>query len=142
MQTPLFDDIDYRILRCLLQDAKQSFKKIGQQVHLTGQAVGARVRRLEDLGVIRGYTVNWDPDKLGLPVHAFIVVFVNSNSAHSAFLAYIAGSEPVQEAHRVSGEGCYWLRVRLAASTDLNVLLDELLAFGNYKVSLSIGQVK
>ncbi|MGG1513924.1 Lrp/AsnC family transcriptional regulator [Paenibacillus oryzisoli] len=142
MQTPLFDDIDYRILRCLLQDAKLSFKAIGGQVHLTGQAVGARVRRLEDLGVIRGYTVNWDPDKIGLPVHAFIVVFMKSNTAHNAFLAYIARSESVLEAHRVSGEGCYLLRVRVAASSDLNVLLDELLAFGNYKVSLSIGQMK
>ncbi|OCT11261.1 transcriptional regulator [Paenibacillus pectinilyticus] len=136
------DEIDLRILHHLLQDATQSHKAIGQHVHLTGQAVGARVRKLQDLGVITGYTVNWNPEKIGQVVHAFIIVFMKSNTAHQAFLTYMQDQESVVETHRVSGEGCYWMRVRVRTPLELNTLLDELLHFGNYKVSLSIGQVK
>lgn len=142
MSSPAIDAIDLQILQCLLEDALRSNKEIGQHVHLTGQAVGARVRKLQDMGVIEGYTVRWNPEKLGQSVHAFITVFMKSSSAHQSFLSFVQSSERVIETHRVSGEGCYWMRVRALTPADLNTFLDELLQYGNYKVSLSIGQVK
>lgn len=48
----------------------------------------------------------------------------------------------IAELHRVSGEGCYWMRVRISTPAELNDILDELLRYGNYKLSLSISQVK
>lgn len=45
------DATDLRILQILIQDAKRSNKEIGEEVHLTGQAVGARVRKLQDMGL-------------------------------------------------------------------------------------------
>ncbi|MBO7748566.1 Lrp/AsnC family transcriptional regulator [Paenibacillus sp. MWE-103] len=137
-----FDDTDRRIVACLLEDAARSNKDIGAAVHLTGQAVGARIRRLRELGVIEGYTLRWNPDKLGLAVQAFITMFLPSNSAHAALIAFAREREEIAEMHRVSGEGCYWLRVRVNGGAELNALLGELLAFGNYKVSLSIETVK
>ena len=62
----MIDDTDIRILQILIQDAKRSHKEIGEEVDLTGQAVGARVRKLQDLGVIEGYTVKWNPERLRL----------------------------------------------------------------------------
>lgn len=142
MNHPMIDETDLAILRLLLKDANLSYKEIGQGVHLTGQAVGARVRKLEDLGVIEGYTLRWNPERLGLVVRAFVTVFMKSGLAHQAFQDYIAGKDSVTEVHRVSGEGCYWMSVRVDTLVRLNELLDGLLQFGNYKVSLSIGQVK
>lgn len=136
------DDIDRRILQALLDNALLTHKEIGQRVHLTGQAVGARVRKLQDLGIIDGYTLRWNPASIGLIVHAFLTVFMNSNEAHRAFQAFVESNEAVTEAHRVGGEGCYWLRVRVGDSSELNELLDEVLKFGNYKLSLSIEQIK
>ncbi|MCM3626966.1 Lrp/AsnC family transcriptional regulator [Paenibacillus glycanilyticus] len=136
------DEIDKQILSCLIADAGQSHKSIGEQVHLTGQAVGARVRKLQDLGIIEGTTVNWNPEKIGLTVHAFVTVFMKSSTAHQAFQAFASSSRHVAETHRVSGEGCYWMRVRVGSQLELTDFLDELLTYGNYKVSLSIGQVK
>ncbi|MGO4786126.1 Lrp/AsnC family transcriptional regulator [Paenibacillus sp. 2KB_20] len=136
------DKVDLRILHHLLEDASLSHKAIGQQVHLTGQAVGARVRKLQDLGVIEGFTLRWNPDKIGLTVHAFITMFMVLNTAHSAFVSFVQSHDMVVETHRVSGEGCYWLRVRASSPKELNDFLEELLKYGNYKVSLSIDQVK
>ncbi|AKG33651.1 Lrp/AsnC family transcriptional regulator [Paenibacillus durus] len=142
MGQTLLDEIDLLILRQLIQDSTLSHKEIGRAVHMTGQAVGARIRKLRELGVITGYSIGWDPEKLGLHVHALITVFLNSGSAHQTFLQFVASEGEIEEAYRVSGEGCYWMRARTESPERLNALLDRLLKYGNYKVSLAIGQVK
>ncbi|WP_420798626.1 Lrp/AsnC family transcriptional regulator [Paenibacillus beijingensis] len=142
MSNGLLDEVDLRILQHLLEDASLSHKQIGELVHMTGQAVGARVRKLQDAGVIEGYTVRWNPDKLGLAVDALITVFMKSGGAHASFHSFVRQREQVAETLRVSGEGCYWMRVRVRSQEELNAFLDELTQFGNYKLSLSIGRVK
>ncbi|WP_040949906.1 Lrp/AsnC family transcriptional regulator [Gorillibacterium massiliense] len=136
------DYIDLKILQALLENAFLTHKEIGAKVHLTGQAVGARVRKLTDLGVIDGYTLRWNPGKIGLTVHAFLTVFMNSNQSHQSFRDFVLSNEAVTEVHRVSGEGCYWLRIRIGDSSELNKLLDSVLKYGNYRLSLSIEQIK
>ncbi|GIP24473.1 Lrp/AsnC family transcriptional regulator [Paenibacillus sp. J22TS3] len=136
------DETDRQILDLLLKDSTLSHREIGIAVHLTGQAVGARIRKMMDHGIIEGYTLLWNPAKIGLAVEAFVTVFMNSGQAHQGFQDFVKNKNEIVEMHRVSGEGCYWLRVRTVSAVELNTLLDELLKFGNYKLSLSIGQVK
>ncbi|WP_170318706.1 MULTISPECIES: Lrp/AsnC family transcriptional regulator [unclassified Paenibacillus] len=136
------DETDHKILQCLLEDATRSNKEIGLKVHLTGQAVGARIRKLEDWGIIEGRTLKWNPEKLGLTVHAMVTVFLKSQNAHGDLQMFASRDSRILEAHRVSGEGCYWLRVQVGSNEDLNAFLDDLLKYGNYKVSLSIGKIK
>ncbi len=135
------DETDLRIIEILRSEARLSWKEIGARVHLSGQAVGARIRRLEDEGVITGYAALVDQARLGRPVCAYIMIHMKSND-HKAFLAFIAGAEAVVEAHRVSGGGCYLLKTQLASQEALNALLDGILAHANYGVSLSLGRVK
>jgi len=136
------DEIDLAILQALLKNALLTNKDIGEMVHMTGQAVGARVRKLQDLGVIEGYTLRWNPEKIGVNVHAFLTVFMKSNDAHQPFRDFVRMNDCVTEAHRVGGEGCYWLRIRVGTMSDLNKLLEEVLKYGNYKLSLTIEKVK
>jgi Lrp/AsnC family leucine-responsive transcriptional regulator len=142
LSNQVIDEVDLRILHYLLKDATQPYRVIGQLVHLTGQAVGSRVRKLQDLGVIEGYTLRWNPEKIGQAVHAFVTVFMKSSTAHQSFQSFVQHNDQVAETHRVSGEGCYWMRVRVGTLLELNAFLDELLKYGNYKASLSIVQVK
>lgn len=142
MLYPTIDETDLRILACLADNSTRSHKEIGELVHLTGQAVGARVRKLEESGVIEGYTVRINAAKIGLAVTALVTVFMKSGTAHEAFLAFAANDERVEEVHRVSGEGCYWLRMRAENHERLTQFLDDLLRYGNYKVSLSIWKLK
>ncbi|NUU58988.1 Lrp/AsnC family transcriptional regulator [Paenibacillus agri] len=142
MSQHLIDDVDYRILQQLIQDSTLSHKEIGQQVHMTGQAVGARIRRMRELEIIEGYTVRWNPGKIGQNVHAFVTVFLASNAAHPVFLAFAKEDRRVEEIHKVSGEGCYWMRVRATSQEELSTFLDELLGYGNYKISLVLSQIK
>ncbi|GAA3407380.1 Lrp/AsnC family transcriptional regulator [Paenibacillus hodogayensis] len=136
------DHLDMAILKLLQADARLSNKEIGERVHLTGQAVGARVRKLEEAGVIEGYTIRLNASRVGPAVRAFVTVFLSSGAAHQKFQAYAASQESIAEVHRVSGEGCYWMAVTVDDSRQLSELLDGLLPFANYKVSMSIDRIK
>ncbi|MEK8128476.1 Lrp/AsnC family transcriptional regulator [Paenibacillus filicis] len=137
----MLDQTDKDILRLLKQNARLQWREIGEQVHMTGQAVGARIRKLEDTGVIQGYTVMSDPAKQGMAVQALVTVFLKSWD-HQPFLRYLQQEESVSEAHRVSGEGCYQLRVIVEDTDALNAMLDRLLEHGNYRVNMLLGRIK
>lgn len=53
-------------------------KELGEKVHLTGQAASARVAKLEDQGVIEGYTIQVNQVKLGCFIHAFINIYTKA----------------------------------------------------------------
>lgn len=137
----MLDQTDLHILALLRENSRLQWKDIGEQVHLSGQAVGNRIRRMEEQGIIQGYTTIIDTSKVGPALTAIISMFMNSND-HQAFIRFISSRHEVIEAHRTTGEGCYSLIVGVSDQTALNALLDELLPFGNYRISLSIGKIK
>ncbi len=137
----MIDHTDQQILKCLQQDSRMQWQEIGKIVHLTGQAVAARIRRMQDDGIIEAFTTTLNYEKLGKPLTAFITVFMNS-SHHIPFRVFAANHKAILEAHRISGEGCYLLKVTLADQKELSELLDAILLYGNYRVNLSIDKVK
>jgi len=137
-----FDDTDLRILELLIEDSTRTHKEIGEEVHLTGQAVGARVRRMRESGVIEGYTLRWNPAKVGLAVEAYVTVFLDAGTIHAAFLAFAQGDERVVRMDRTNGEGCYLLLTRIRTMEELNGFLQDMLKYGNYRVNLSMGRLK
>lgn len=137
----MFDEADLQILALLRSNARMKWKEIGEQVHLTGQAVGNRIRRLEEAGVIEQYTITVSEAALGSSLTAFITVLMKS-SDHHAFQSFIQKERAIREAHRVSGDGCYLLRACAASLEELEALLDRVLIYGNYRLHLSIGKIK
>ena len=119
------DATDRRILRILGQDGRASYQAVADEVGLSRPAIMERVKRLEEAGYIRGYRVQLDRAKVGLPVTAFVAVRYGSSD-------YV-GDEPrmremekhpgVLECHHVAGEDCYVLKV---AAPDLERLPDLL----------------
>ncbi|UFJ42222.1 Lrp/AsnC family transcriptional regulator [Brevibacillus humidisoli] len=137
----MIDRTDREILHWLKQDARMQWKEIGEKVHLTGQAVAARIRRLEEMGVIEGFTVKLDQAKLGHPITALVTVFMKSSN-HRALWQFLADHPMVEEAYRISGEGCFWLKVSASSQKELNHFLDDVLRYGNYRLNLSIEKIR
>lgn len=135
------DNTDMAILELLRQDSRLQWKEIGEKVHLTGQAVALRIRKLEDMGVLEGYTVRLNMEKLGRTITGFVTVSMKT-AEHQAFQQFIRDCGDITEAHRISGSGCYLLKVSVADRQELNRLLDEVLRFGNYSLNISIGNIK
>jgi Lrp/AsnC family leucine-responsive transcriptional regulator len=137
----MLDPTDLAIIDILKKNSRIQWREIGERVHLTGQAVGNRIRRMEELGLIKRYTVDVDHKKLGKAITAFVTVFMKTTD-HPAFGEFIMANGAITEADRISGEGCYLLKISVASNEELKELLDSLLSFGNYRVNLSIDSIK
>jgi Lrp/AsnC family leucine-responsive transcriptional regulator len=137
----MLDKTDIDIINILKDNSKLQLKDIGEKVHLTGQAVSNRIMKLEETGVIKGYTVVLDDVKLGNTILAYITVFMKTTD-HSSFQKFVKENSLITEACRISGEGCYLLKAVSSSQEEINTFLDKLLRYGNYKINISIGKIK
>ncbi len=129
------DGTMWRLLKLLQEDARQSFRQIGEAIGLTAPAVAERARRLEDAGVIKGYHAEIDLPKAGLPIMAF--VHLVSNSPQSvAFRKAVHDMPEVIECHCVTGIESYILKVACTSVPHLEHFLLELKDYGDMRTSL------
>ncbi|MBA9086302.1 Lrp/AsnC family leucine-responsive transcriptional regulator [Fontibacillus solani] len=134
----MLDSTDMLILDELSKNSRITMKELGEKVHLTGQAASARVAKLEDHGVIEGYTIKVNQVKLGFPVHTFITIFTQSSN-HKPYLSFIKAQEQfIIRNHKISGEGCYLLECQFPSNEILDKFLENLNEFANYKLSIVI----
>jgi len=120
------DRIDNHILSLLRQDGRMSHAAIAKQVGLSGPAVHERVRKLEQSGVIAGYTAVIDPEMVGLPHVAFCQVTLSEGSEFAMdepIVARICEEPGVLEFHRIAGEDCYLIKIRTSTSKELEQVL-------------------
>lgn len=138
----MLDSTDLKIIQFLQENSRMQWKEIGNQVHMTGQAVANRIQRLIDLGIIENFTIKINHQKMGRTVLALVTVFMKTSSNHKDFQQFIQEHEEIIEAHRISGKGCYWLKVSLKDQQQLNHFLDKVLEYGNYQLNMSVEQLK
>jgi Lrp/AsnC family leucine-responsive transcriptional regulator len=129
------DQTDWNIIAELEADARQSFSALGRKVGLSQSATADRVKSLESAGIIKGYRVDIDREKLGYPITAIISIDSNGEKCHG-LQRNIAKLPEVIECHRVTGEGSYILRAALQDVHGLEALIDRLLAFGSPTTSI------
>ncbi len=123
------DPLDTRILTELQQDARLSMRELGRRVHLSAPAVTERVRRLEDAGVIQGYSARVASKPLGRSITAFIGV-EDSGRNDPKLIKWAQNHDGVQECHSVTGENSCILKVALPDVQALEEVLAELIAMG------------
>jgi Lrp/AsnC family leucine-responsive transcriptional regulator len=119
------DQTDWRIIAELQRDGRLSYHQLSRLVHLSPPAVAERVRRLEDAGVITGYQARIDPARAGFPLTAFVQMRCTLGSC--LLKTSSADDLPeVTEVHKLSGNWCSMLKVRVADMRHLEGLLERL----------------
>ncbi len=119
------DAIDLKIVDLLQQDARLTQAEVARRVGLSQPSVADRVRKLEEGGVILGYTARVDPRRLGQDIAAFIGVVVEHPKYFDAFARRVLALPEVLECHRVAGPESYLLKVRTRSTGTLDSLLVE-----------------
>jgi Lrp/AsnC family leucine-responsive transcriptional regulator len=137
----MIDQTDLKIIELLKQNSRLQWKEIGSLIHMTGQGVAARINKMEELGIIEKYTLKVNEKKLGNVLTGYIIVYMKS-SDHKGFTEFIQSLESVEEAHRISGDGCYILKVNMKSNSQLNEFLDALLNYATYRLLISIDRLK
>jgi Lrp/AsnC family leucine-responsive transcriptional regulator len=117
------EDTDRQILRLLSEDGRMSFTDLGRATGLSTSAVHQRVRRLEQRGVIRGYTAVVDAEAIGLPLTAFVSVTPLDPAAPDDIPDRLADIAEIEACYSVAGEENYILKVRTPTPGALEGLL-------------------
>lgn len=132
------EDIDREIVRLLARDGRMSFTDLGRSTGLSVSAVHQRVRRLEQRGVIRGYSALVDAEAVGLPLTAFVSIKPIDPSAPDDAPQRLAHLTQVEACHSVAGDESYILKVRVGAPSDLEELLQEIRAAANVSTRTTV----
>ena len=132
------EEIDRRIVELLVQDGRMSYTDLGRATGLSTSAVHQRVRRLEQRGVIRGYTAVVDADAVGLPLTAFISIRPIDPSAPDDAPERLRDMAEIEACHSVAGDESYILKVRVPTPSDLESLLARVRAAANVSTRTTI----
>ncbi len=113
------DRIDYRILKLLQENSRQTASVISQDVHLSVSAVTERIRKMEQSGVISGYTIVVNERKLGMPMTAIMEVSLDHPKYFDSFAAAIQDMDYVVACYYQTGNYDLLLKISCASGDEL-----------------------
>lgn len=131
----LMDIHGRKLLEALQANARLSVAELGRRIGLSPTATTERLRQMEEMGILRGYTVEIDREALGLEVMAFIRMSCNGMQYHR-LLEYVQTLEEVRECHHLTGGDDLLLKVTTTNMNDLEALIEALLPYGTPVTSL------
>ena len=123
------DHIDRKIIDILQQNARAPLKEIAEQVFLSSPAVSARIARLEQAGLLRGYQAQVDAPALGYGVKAFINLELDPQ-LKPEFYPYIESCPHVIECCCVTGDYSMLIEVLYSTTQELDAFINHLQQFG------------
>ncbi len=124
------DDIDVLLIDALQDNARASYRELGAQVGLTPPAVAARLKRLEQTGVITGYTVKISPAALGHPILSLVRIKSIGKQKAEDFDKRVADIPEIVECRRVTGTDSHVARAYLRSTSHLEEVLDQFWQYG------------
>jgi len=117
------DDIDRKLLRILSKNSATTATDMMAQVNLSIPAINKRIQKLRHSGVIRQFTILVDPEQVGRPIQAFILVVLQQSHHVDRFLEYIRSDADILDCYAVTGEYDYLLKV---CASDMEMLEEKL----------------
>lgn len=121
----MLDDLDRRIVEILVDDARISLKELASRVSLSSPSASERLRRLEERGVIRAFTVDIDPAALGYTLQAIVRIKPLPGRLH-AVQKLIEEIPEFTECDKVTGDDCFVARLLIRSISDLDQILDKI----------------
>ena len=121
------DKFDIAILRALQRNSRASLQELSAEVGLSSSPCWTRVKRMEEAGVIEGYTIGVNSELVGFPDQLIVQLTLDSHTddALAEFGRQLAAIPEVLEAYLVSGDYDYVLRIAVSGTRDYERLLRE-----------------
>src|SRR5262245_61783308 len=131
----VLDAVNQRLLAELQDNARCSLAELGRRVGLTAPAVGERLQRLEESGIVCGYHAELNPRALGYALSA--VIRIRPAAHELPRVADVARRTPeVVECHRITGEDCFFMKAHLRDIAHLEQVVDRFTPLGQTTTSL------
>jgi len=129
------DNIDKQIISMLQSNARTPLKTLAEKVFLSSPAVSARIRQLENDGVIVGYHAELDPAKLGCNITAFINIAMEV-TRKIEFYEFVKDCPNVVECNNITGDYSMLVKVAFPTTYELDLFVGKLQKFGNTQTTI------
>ena len=129
------DAVDCKIIYLLQKNARMSLKELASEVFLTSPAVSARINKLEQKGIIRGYHAQICPEAFMLQIKAFINVKMDPSQKNELY-EYVKGIDNVIQCDCVTGDYEIFMEVLFHSTVELDQFIDDLHKFVETKTQI------
>jgi len=119
------DDIDHILIEALMRDSRLSLKALARLSGLSAPSVSERLKRLEERGILTGYSITIDPRAFGYMLQAIVRIRPLPGELH-AVERLIAAIPQFTECDKVTGEDCFVARLAVKSMEQLDAILDTL----------------
>lgn len=131
----MMDLIDYRLLACLKENARENATNIGAKINLSTSAVIERIKKLENAGVIEGYTTIINQKVLGRELMAFIYVSLEHPKYNENFIRLVNENTSIAECHYIAGDFDFILKVVTQKGSTLEEVLNYIKAINGVSLT-------
>ncbi|WP_405576517.1 Lrp/AsnC family transcriptional regulator [Winogradskyella sp. Asnod2-B02-A] len=136
----IIDELNWKILKCLQNNARMSNAEIGRQVGVTSPAVSERIKKMEDAEIIQGYTTFVSPLDVGYQFKALITLSAFMGML-KPFLEKVKTYDEVVNCYRITGNENIVMEVVLKNQRHLQTFIDQLIIFGETKTQIVLSHV-
>ncbi|MDO5969913.1 Lrp/AsnC family transcriptional regulator [Flavivirga aquimarina] len=134
------DRLNWKILKCLQENARLSNAEIGRRVGVSSPAVSERIKKMEDLGVIEGYKGIVSPFEVGYQLKAIITLRAFMGKL-KPFLVKVKTYDEVVNCYRITGDENIVMEVVLKNQKHLETFIDQLIIYGESKTQIVLSDV-
>ncbi len=113
------DNMDYKILQILKDNGRETASEIGKKIHLSVSAVLDRIKKMEESGLIKGYTVVVDAKTMGNDVTALMEISLEHPRYHDDFIEVIMQHPNILDCYYLTGDYDFVLKISCASSDEL-----------------------
>ncbi len=134
------DEIDMSILEELQKNSRLSIRELSKRINLSAPSVAERVRRLEDDGIIEGYTIKINKKKLGLSIDC-IIKLTMKNGGYEKFKVFIKDYKRSEWCYRIAGDGCFLIKLSVKSLNEIEEFINEISEYAITETIIAFSEV-
>ncbi|MBK8656254.1 MAG: Lrp/AsnC ligand binding domain-containing protein [Haliscomenobacter sp.] len=119
------DSLDRQILSTLMHNAKMPYTEIAKKLYVSGGTIHVRMKKLEDAGVVKGYSLDIDYGKIGYDISAFLGIYLDKSSLYDEVARELAKIPEVVEAYYTTGLYSIFIRIICRDTNHLRDILHD-----------------
>ena len=119
------DNVDLKILSLLLKDAKSPYTEVAKKVFVSGGTVHVRMKKLEEMGIVKGATLDIDYAKLGYDVQAFLGIYLQKSSLYDEVSSQLAAIPEIVSINYTTGAYSIFAKVICKDTQHLRTVLHD-----------------
>ena len=119
------DDLDRKILSILMQNAKTPYTEIAKKLYVSGGTIHVRMNKLEEAGLVKGYNLVVDYEKLGYDIVSFLGIYLDKSSLYEQVAEQLTAIPEVVSAHYTTGQYSIFAKIVCRDTTHLRTVLHD-----------------